>query len=26
VLFVQILPFDNDLHKKFRDAVYGPWK
>ena len=24
VLFVQIFPFDNDLHKKFRDAVYGP--
>jgi CubicO group peptidase (beta-lactamase class C family) len=26
VLFVQIFPFDNDLHKKFRDAVYGPWR
>lgn len=26
VLFVQKFPFDNDLHKKFRDAVYGPWK
>jgi len=24
VLFVQIFPFDNKLHKKFRDAVYGP--
>jgi CubicO group peptidase (beta-lactamase class C family) len=23
VLFVQIIPFDNALHKKFRDAVYG---
>jgi CubicO group peptidase (beta-lactamase class C family) len=26
VLFVQIFPFDNDLHKKFRDAVYGPFE
>lgn len=26
VLFVQIFPFDNDVHKKFRDAVYGPFK
>jgi CubicO group peptidase (beta-lactamase class C family) len=25
VLFVQIFPFDNNLHKKFRDAVYGPY-
>ncbi|MBL7856356.1 MAG: beta-lactamase family protein [Cyclobacteriaceae bacterium] len=24
VLFVQIFPFDNLVHKKFRDAVYGP--
>jgi CubicO group peptidase (beta-lactamase class C family) len=24
VLFVQIFPFSNDLHKVFRDAVYGP--
>ena len=24
VLFVQIFPFDNDLHKQFKDAVYGP--
>lgn len=23
VLFVQIFPFSNDLHKAFRDAVYG---
>jgi len=23
VLFVQIFPFSNELHKKFRDAVYG---
>lgn len=23
VLFVQIFPFNNSLHKKFRDAVYG---
>lgn len=26
VLFVQKFPFDNKLHKKFRDAVYGTWK
>jgi CubicO group peptidase (beta-lactamase class C family) len=26
VLFVQIFPFSNDLHKAFRDAVYGPIK
>jgi CubicO group peptidase (beta-lactamase class C family) len=26
VLFVQIFPFDGSLHKKFRDAVYGPIK
>ena len=25
VLFVQIFPFDRALHKKFRDAVYGPY-
>lgn len=24
VLFVQIFPFNRNLHKKFRDAVYGP--
>ena len=24
VLFVQVIPFDRNLHKKFRDAVYGP--
>ncbi len=26
VLFVQIFPFSNELHKKFRDAVYGKYK
>jgi CubicO group peptidase (beta-lactamase class C family) len=26
VLFVQVFPFSNDLHKVFRDAVYGPVK
>jgi CubicO group peptidase (beta-lactamase class C family) len=26
VLFVQILPFSNELHKEFRDAVYGKYK
>ena len=26
VLFVQIMPFDGSLHKKFRDAVYGAYK
>ncbi len=25
VLFVQIFPFDGTVHKKFRDAVYGPF-
>ncbi|WP_276373756.1 serine hydrolase domain-containing protein [Chryseolinea sp. H1M3-3] len=25
VLFVQVLPFDGKLHKKFRDAIYGPY-
>ncbi|HSF52108.1 MAG TPA: serine hydrolase domain-containing protein [Algoriphagus sp.] len=25
VLFVQILPFAGQVHKKFRDAVYGPY-
>lgn len=25
VLFVQIFPFDRELHKKFRDAVYGKY-
>ncbi|MEO8471620.1 MAG: serine hydrolase domain-containing protein [Chryseolinea sp.] len=26
VLFVQKFPFDRELHKKFRDAVYGKYK
>ena len=26
VLFVQIFPFHNKLHKSFRDAVYGEYK
>lgn len=26
VMFVQIFPFSNELHKVFRDAVYGPIK
>lgn len=26
VLFVQIFPFDGRLHKRFRDAVYGPYE
>lgn len=26
VMFVQIFPFSNELHKVFRDAVYGPVK
>jgi CubicO group peptidase (beta-lactamase class C family) len=26
VLFVQVFPFSNQLHKNFRDAVYGPVK
>jgi CubicO group peptidase (beta-lactamase class C family) len=25
VLFTQVLPFDGQLHKVFRDAVYGPF-
>jgi len=25
VLFVQIMPFSRELHKEFRDAVYGPY-
>ena len=25
VFFVQIFPFDGTLHKRFRDAVYGPY-
>jgi len=25
VLFTQIVPFDSELHKVFRDAVYGPF-
>ena len=26
VLFVQVFPFDRTLHKRFRDAVYGPYE
>jgi CubicO group peptidase (beta-lactamase class C family) len=26
VIFVQKIPFDNALHKKFRDAVYGAYR
>ena len=26
VLFVQVFPFNNKLHKSFRDAVYGEYK
>ena len=27
IMFVQLTPYDGiDLHKAFRDAVYGPWK
>ncbi len=26
VLFVQVVPFYGDLHKRFRDAVYGEYK
>jgi len=26
VLFVQIMPFDRELHKRFRDAVYGVYE
>ena len=25
VFFVQIFPFDGQLHKRFRDAVYGAY-
>ena len=25
VFFVQVVPFDRAVHKKFRDAVYGPY-
>ncbi|OOG72288.1 serine hydrolase [Algoriphagus sp. A40] len=25
VLFVQVMPFEDQVHKKFRDAVYGPY-
>lgn len=25
VLFVQLMPFDREIHKRFRDAVYGPY-
>jgi len=24
ILFVQVMPFQGQVHKKFRDAVYGP--
>ncbi|RIW14665.1 class A beta-lactamase-related serine hydrolase [Algoriphagus lacus] len=26
VLFVQIMPFSGQVHKRFRDAVYGPYQ
>lgn len=26
VLFVQVMPFDRQVHKRFRDAVYGPFQ
>jgi hypothetical protein len=26
VLFLQTMPFDREVHKKFRDAVYGEYK
>ncbi|HCX21704.1 MAG TPA: serine hydrolase [Cytophagales bacterium] len=26
VLFVQVMPFQGVIHKKFRDALYGNWK
>ncbi|WP_210463116.1 serine hydrolase domain-containing protein [Rufibacter roseolus] len=26
VLFVQVFPFEGQVHKRFRDAVYGPFK
>ncbi len=26
VLFVQVMPFAGQVHKKFRDAVYGPYQ
>jgi CubicO group peptidase (beta-lactamase class C family) len=26
VFFVQLMPFSRELHKKFRDAVYGPYQ
>lgn len=26
VLFVQIFPFQNEVHKRFKDAVYGPFE
>jgi len=26
VFFVQVIPFDHEIHKRFRDAVYGPYK
>ena len=25
VLFTQVMPFYGELHKRFRDAVYGPY-
>ena len=26
VLFVQVMPFQGIVHKRFRDAVYGPFE
>ncbi len=26
VLFVQIFPFDREVHRRFREAVYGEWR
>lgn len=26
VLFVQVMPFQGEVHKRFRDAVYGAWE
>lgn len=26
VLFVQIMPFDREVHRRFREAIYGPYK
>ena len=25
VFFVQVMPFDREIHKRFRDAIYGPF-